>query len=113
MNRRTFLGASAAAWWNPARAAAPRPALVLDAEKFRYHVEFFNSMAKEDVVNFIPDAQAWEWMKSNVPLFTCPDRDIEQIYYFRWWTFRKHIKKTPAGFIIAEFLKPVRHGGEY
>jgi hypothetical protein len=52
-------------------------------------------------------------MKRNVPLFTCSDRDIEQIYWFRWWTFRKHIKQTPLGIIITEFLKPVKHAAEY
>ncbi len=25
------------------------------------------------------------------------DKNIEEIYYFRWWTFRKHLKKTPDG----------------
>src|SRR5258708_39768204 len=87
----------------------PAPATVLDPEVFRHHVEFFNSTYREEVVNHIPDAQAWQWMKQNIPFFTCPDRDVEQIYYFRWWTYRKHIKKTPLGFLITEFLKPVNH----
>ena len=86
---------------------------ILDPEAFRHHVDTFNAMAPEEVVNIIPDAQAWEWMKRNVPLFTCPDRDIEQIYYFRWWTFRKHLKQTPEGIIVTEFLKPVKHAAEY
>jgi len=90
-----------------------RRGAVLDPEKFRHHVEFFNSTYQEDVVNHIPDAQAWDWMKQNIPFFTCPDPDVEQIYYFRWWTYRKHIKKTPVGFIVTEFLKPVNHASEY
>ena len=52
-------------------------------------------------------------MKSNIPFFSCPDQQVEQIYYYRWWTFRKHIKKTLAGFLITEFLKPVKHAGQY
>jgi hypothetical protein len=108
MKRRTFLQTACAAF-----AAAPRSSFVLDPDSFRHHVEFSNAMVKEDVVNFIPDAEAWPWMQANVPLFTCPDQDIEQIYYFRWWVFRKHIKKTPAGFIVTEFLKPVKHAGEH
>jgi hypothetical protein len=109
MTRKEFLYLPAAALW----AAPERRALVLDAEIFRPYVDSFNAMAKEDVVNYIPDAHAWGWMKQNVPFFACPDRDVEQIYYFRWWTYRKHIKQTPAGFIITEFLKPVNHAGEY
>src|SRR3990172_5360615 len=27
-------------------------------------------------------------------------------YYFRWWTFRKHIKQTPAGLVLTEFITP-------
>ena len=42
----------------------------------------------------------------------CPDREIEEIYYFRWWTFRKHIKKTQDGFVISEFLPPVGWAGK-
>jgi hypothetical protein len=96
----------------PAILAASTSPLVAP-EYFRNHVEFFNSMTEETVVNFIPDARAWEWMRDNIPRFACPDPDVEKTYYYRWWAFRKHIKQTPAGFIITEFLKPVKHGGQY
>ncbi len=98
---------------SPFPAAAPGPRSVLDPEAFRHHVEFFNRMMEEGVVNAIPNAAAWEWMKANVPLFTCPDPDVERTYYYRWWTFRKHIKQTPAGFIVTEFIRPVGHGSDY
>ena len=52
-------------------------------------------------------------MAENIPLFTCPDTAMEEMYYYRWWTFRKHIKQTPAGRIITEFITPVRHAGSY
>ncbi|MBZ5626020.1 MAG: hypothetical protein LAQ69_46125 [Acidobacteriia bacterium] len=113
MNRRRFLHLTAAGLSPAAFAGPARSPFVLDPETFRHHVESFNAMGKEEVVNLIPDAKAWEWMKRNVPLFTCPDRDIEQIYYFRWWTWRKHIKQTPHGIIVTEFLKPVKHAAEY
>jgi hypothetical protein len=80
---------------------------------FRHHVEFLNKTFPEDVVNAIPDARAWEWMERNVPLFTCPDADVERTWYYRWWTFRKHIKQTPAGYILTEFLRPVKHASDY
>jgi hypothetical protein len=88
-------------------------AAVLAPESFRHHIEYFNGMAKEEVANEIPDRIAWDWLKRNIPLFTCPDEDIEQIYYFRWWTYRKHVKKTPTGYILTEFLKPVKHATDY
>ncbi len=109
MTRRTVLQLAVAAC-TPARAA---DAAILKPDAFRHYIDGFNGMLKEDVVNFIPDTQAWEWLSSNIPFFTCPDRDIEEIYYYRWWTFRKHLKKAPEGFIITEFLKPVNHAAEY
>lgn len=107
LTRRRFLFAGAAA-----AAGADEPYL-LRGEDFRQHVDYFNGLAPEEPPTYISDAQAWEWMSANVPLFTCPDRDVEQIYYYRWWTWRKHIKQTPLGFVVTEFLKPVRHAGEY
>jgi hypothetical protein len=85
----------------------------LKAESFKHHVDFFNNMEKENIVNYISNAESWEWMKENIPLFECPDKSFEQIYYYRWWTYRKHIKKTPDGFVLTEFLAPVGHAGVY
>lgn len=107
VTRRALLGATAAFAYG-----AGQPS-ILDSEQFRPHIEFFNSMVPEDPVTAIPNAEAWPWMKSNIPFFTCPDSGIEQIYYYRWWTYRKAIKRTPVGFIITEFLKPVKHAGQY
>jgi hypothetical protein len=78
MTRRELLCAAAALPAAPAAGTA-----ILDAERFRHHVDAFNRMDAEDVANFIPNAQAWEWMKRNIPFFTCSDAEIEQIYYFR------------------------------
>jgi len=82
-------------------------------DSFKHYVDFFNSMEKENIVNYISNAESWEWMKKNIPLFECPDKSFEQIYYYRWWTYRKHIKRTPDGFVVTEFLAPVGHAGVY
>ena len=86
---------------------------VLEPASFAHHIERFNAMAPELVTNHIPNAQAWLWLQRNIPLFECPDRDVEEIYYFRWWSYRKHLVKTPAGFVVTEFLTPVKHAGAY
>jgi hypothetical protein len=92
-------------------AAASRP--LLDPEKFHRYVDQFNRDDKEDVAGLIHNADAWDWMKGNVPFFECPDPDIELTYYYRWWAYRKHIEKTPVGFVLTEFLKPVKHATTY
>jgi hypothetical protein len=86
---------------------------VLKPEAFAHHVKHFNTMESETVVNYIPNSNAWTWLEKNIPLFECPDRAVEETYYFRWWSFRKHLKQTPKGFVITEFLTPVSHAGEF
>jgi len=93
-------------------ASASGPA-VLHADSFARYVESFNRNDRELYAQHIPNAAAWDWMRRNVPLFECPDKDIEEIYYFRWWTFRKHVKQTPDGFVVTEFLPPVSWAGKH
>ena len=90
---------------------APRP-LVLKAEAFRHHVEAFNANDRELYAQHIPNAMAWDFLKNNVPLLDCPDREIEETYFFRWWTLRKHLKQAPGGFVLSEFLPPVSWAGK-
>jgi hypothetical protein len=86
---------------------------VLSTGKLKGYVEYFNFIDTETVKNYVPNAQAFEWMAKEVPLFECPDSAIEKIYYYRWWTFRKHLKQTPDGFVFDEFITPVNHAGIY
>jgi hypothetical protein len=86
---------------------------VLDAGDYRHYVENFNRMEDEPVKNLIPNARAWEWIAANVPLFDCPSKRFEEIYYVRWWTYRKHIKQTPDGRVLTEFITPVSHAGPH
>ena len=113
LTRKSFLRLAAGAAWSAAHAAETPSTQILQPELFRQYIDEFNSIEPEDFANYIPDAQAWQWLRANIPFFTCPDREFEQIYYYRWWTFRKHIRQTPLGFIITEFLKPVSHASDY
>jgi hypothetical protein len=87
--------------------------MVLDSRDYAHYVAHFNSLDTEETANFIPNSKTWQWMVNNVPLFSCPDHNLERTYYFRWWTFRKHIRQTPDGFVITEFLQPVKHAGPH
>ena len=48
-----------------------------------------------------------------IPLLDISDKTIEEIYYFRWHTFCRHIKYTPDGYVITEFLPKVPWSGIY
>lgn len=53
------------------------------------------------------------WVAASVPLFECPDRAIQETYYFRWGVYREHIRMTPLGQVITEFLPDVPWAGPY
>ena len=79
-------------------------AAFLKYDDYKHYVDDFNTMEDENIVQAIPNAKAWEWMTQNVPLFDCPNRDFEEMWYYRWWTLRKHIESTPVGYAMTEFL---------
>ena len=79
-------------------------AAFLKYDDYKHYVDYFNTMEDENIVQAIPNAKAWEWMTQNVPLFDCPSRDFEEMWYYRWWTLRKHIESTPVGYAMTEFL---------
>ena len=78
----------------------------LRADELKAWVESFNA---DDVERYaeIPNRDALAFLKANIPRFECPDRELERTYYFRWWTYRKHVRKTPEGYVVTEFLPDV------
>lgn len=86
---------------------------VLDPEAFRHYIDSFNINDNEIYRNDITNDESWEFISGNIPLLDCPDKQLEQTYYFRWWTYRKHIKITPDGYVITEFLPDVPWAGKH
>ena len=93
--------------------SSPCVAWLLKPEAFRHYVETFNQNDNELYKQYIPNSNAWTFLEQNIPLLDCPDKEIEEIYYFRWWTYRKQIKETPDGFVITEFMPKVPWIGKY
>jgi hypothetical protein len=95
--------------WTALSAAAPAApaAQVLTPEAFKPYVEKFNAEDEELYANAYPNSVASDFLAANIPLFQCPDVDLERTYYFRWWTYRKHLRQTPDGWVITEFLPKV------
>ena len=76
------------------------------------YVAEFNAADEELYTNAIPNYAAAEFLAQNIPLFECPDNTITRAYYFRWWTYRKHLRKTPSGWVVTEFLPDVGWAGK-
>ncbi|MDZ7374914.1 MAG: trehalase family glycosidase [candidate division KSB1 bacterium] len=88
-------------------------AAVLSPTDFAPYVAAFNAIDVAAEESEIPNPAVLEWMAPRIPYFDCPDSLLETIYYFRWWTYRKHIRRTPLGYVITEFILPVKHAGPH
>jgi hypothetical protein len=93
---------------------------VLVKEEFRHYIEKFNLQDEQELhVDVVPgtkmirNADTWAFLAENIPFFDCPDEEIEEVYYYRWWTFRKHIKQTTDGYVITEFMPNVPWSRKY
>lgn len=86
---------------------------VLKPKSFKHYVDYFNHMEDENIKQAISNDSAWKWMEKNIPLFECPQQNFEEIWYFRWWTYRKHIKQTPVGLALTEFLIDRSYADKY
>lgn len=95
-------------------ASAPKPRrLVLRPDAVKACVDAFSASDEELYPSYIGNTDAWPFLERSVPWFECPDKELEEIYYFRWWTYRKHIKSTPDGFVVTEFLPKVSWSGKH
>lgn len=88
-------------------------AAILKFDDFKHYADYFNGMEDENIVQAIPNAQSAAWMKENIPLFECPQQNFEEMFYYRWWTLRKHIKETPVGYGMTEFLVNRSYADKY
>ena len=93
---------------------------VLYQKDYKHYIDKFNEQDTLNLhVDVIPETKmignkdAWNFLQKNIPLLDCPDKEIEEVYYYRWWTFRKHIKQTLDGYVITEFMPAVSWAGKY
>ncbi len=77
------------------------------------YCRLFNSQDDEPYICDYPNAAAEDFMLREIPRFESPDPVFNEIWYFRWWSFRKHIKTTPYGRVIIEFMPDVRWAGPF
>jgi hypothetical protein len=49
-----------------------------------------------------------QWFLDNTPFFECSDKQIEQVYYYRWKLYKAHIRNVgPDQYVITEFINDV------
>jgi len=55
------------------------------------------------------------WFTANIPFLEVPDTQIQQVYYYRWQTYKEHLVYTGPiyGWMSSEFLQPVSYGAPY
>ncbi|MBQ6861596.1 MAG: six-hairpin glycosidase [Alistipes sp.] len=94
-------------------ADANATAAVLNYKDFDHYVKVFNESEDENIAQAIPNSEASAWMEKNIPLFNCPQHNFEEMFYFRWWSLRKHIKQTPVGYGMTEFLVNRSYADKY
>ena len=94
--------------------AATLPAqTLLHPADYHHYVQTFEAdeqLATGHVYNGEPSSPgqsaeaAWPWMQHEIPWFDSSDKSFEEMYYFRWYSFKKHILHTPSGYLITEWL---------
>src|SRR6185436_15657133 len=68
----------------------------------KFPVLDYNELANE---YFQEDAQ---WYIDNIPFFECSDKQIEQVYYYRWKMYKAHIRNVGQDkYVITEFINHV------
>ena len=76
---------------------------LLDASDYRHYIVTFG--AAELAATKKPAPGEWPWLKANIPLFDCSNKQFENMYYFRWFAFEKHLVHTKNfGYLITEWL---------
>jgi hypothetical protein len=99
---------------NSARAQDPVDRMasrVLRPEDYRQYVRDFMVEEREATGNTPEDP--WPWLVDNIPWLDAPDKELVEIYYFRWYSFQKHLRQSPDGWVIDEFLPPVPWAGKF
>jgi len=72
------------------------------AHKDHYDLPDHGKLAKE---YYQEDAQ---WYLDNIPFFECSDKQMEQVYYYRWKLYKAHIRHVGENsYVITEFINHV------
>ena len=56
-----------------------------------------------------------DWYKANIPFAELPDKEMQDVYYYRWRVWKSHLQWTNSGngYILTEFLNDPGYGAAY
>ena len=108
-----LLAVSTAAAQQARHAAAP----LLKPAQFHHYVDLFREQEMEAtgaIDEGLSGEDCWPWMQREIPWFESSDKSFEEMYYFRWYAWHKHLVKAPSGFLVTEWLpKPEFKDGSF
>ena len=77
--------------------------LLLHPADYHHYIVKFD--AAELAATKEPAPDEWPWLKANIPFFDCSNKQFEDMYYFRWFAWEKHVVHTKEfGYLITEWL---------
>ena len=77
--------------------------MLLHPDDYHHYIVKFD--ASELAATNKPAPDEWPWLKANIPLFDCSNKKFEDMYYFRWFAWEKHVVHTKEfGYLITEWL---------
>jgi hypothetical protein len=101
----------------PAARHDNRGPAILNPADYKHYEELFEQQEKDatgKVYNGESGEDSWSWMLRDIPWFDSSNKQFEEMYYFRWYAWKKHLVKTPTGYVITEWLpKPEVKDGSY
>ena len=68
-----------------------------------------------DHSSYIQGYSGQTFLLNNIPFIDIPDSNIQDVYYFRWYSLSHHLVYTTqgTGYIITEFVQPIGYAGSF
>ncbi len=88
-------------------AQSPAAPAVLKSADYRHYIDTFEQQEQEatgKIYNGEDNTDPWLWMQQEIPWFDASDKQFEEMYYFRWYAWKKHLVHAPSGYLITEWL---------
>ncbi len=56
-----------------------------------------------------------QWFRDNIPFVEVPDKNIENVYYYRWASHKRHLRyiHPGIGYSVTEFVHDVGYGSKF